>query len=476
MPQLFIADSEDEEEDASPHSPGPVALPPLGTGQSSDPLSRGTDSTDIAFFKNVYYEKAVAIQERTWGEPNEVQPMPTKRVSGGGGMWDVPSSPGPQPASSRRKRRKVSNDGQSSPRSGEHQASGGVSGMLPPTLQIDNEAAFVITPNTMTKSQREEYQAIDYGSSVDREPVTNLQAHGQRLLDLTSSSSGTNMNSPRTVGALTQPTNTQDLPPTAPYEDLQHQLPPQTVPTETSRPRRYSSPDVIAADETTGTESQYHEPTGDDEDVRAAAYSLHQEEKQEEYQEPIIVEDDESSFEEESVKPKKKRGRPKKAKSEATTPASKPAPVKEAAPGRTAKKKRGRPRKDQATPEKGIATAIANSTGIEEKGQRDDELGLRRNAKVDDHKDEEEPTLCSEDQRGTPQPPKKSNVKKEANQHLSTTPNQPQQAAKKLEETSIKTEGSKPLQIGVKDDGKPVYRVGLSKRTRIAPLLKIIRK
>ncbi|KAK0389931.1 hypothetical protein NLU13_3504 [Sarocladium strictum] len=483
MARLFIADSEDEEEDVSPHSPEPVPLPPVAHSHSSDPLGRGTDSTDTAFFRSIYHEQTEAAKEHVRDEDEEAQEearhTQLKRTPTEQEMWDVPSSPDPRPVSSRRKRRKLSNDGLSSPAQDGSQAPGALSTMLPPTLQIDNEAAFVITPSTMTKSQREEYQSIDYGSSVDREPISAIQTHGQRLIDLTSSSSGTNMNTPRTVGNLTQLPNTQDMPATAPYDSVPEQPPSETVQAPNSRPRRYSSPDVIAVNEPLESHQQYHEPTGDEEGAMVSAFSAKVEEESDEYQEPIIVEEDDSAFEEEPVKPKKKRGRPKKIKSKdsitqvkAESPQE---PAKQAGPEPSGKKKRGRPRKSQPSPGNPSEQTTVEEPQVFEK---DDETEEKITQK--DNKRSACGSEASEDRTNHQQV--QTEVAQGDESFGETHQDQTAQFGKSIEpskavdEKPTKIAGGKPSQIGVKEDGKPIYRVGLSKRTRIAPLLKVIRK
>lgn len=478
MPRLFIADSEDEDDDVSPQSPAPVVLPPLPNGQSSDPLSRGTDSTDTAFFKSVYYEQTQAIQERTQAEGKSGRAAPPKRVSGGDGMWDVPSSPDPQPASTRRKRRKLSNDEDRSPGTSKDQLAD-TSSMLPPTLQIDDEAAFVITPSAMTKSQREQYRPMDYGSSIGHDPVSTLQAPGQRLVDLTSSSSGTNLNSPRTVGVLTQGANTQDDLPNGTIDTLPAPSPLQAVQEAAARPRRLSSPDVIALPETTEYEEHYHEPTGDDEDVRAEVFAAEEGQNLRDYHEPIIIEDEESAFEDTPVKPKKKRGRPKKTEVKKTPIPVEPdaeepiAADKPTVAEKPAKKKRGRPKKSQTTPEKSEVIAAEESTPLKqpEPNQVEDDEPPADAGITEDVSTEVPHKL--EDKDEAIEPKKKGKTKTQA---PSGRPEKSQEASNIPDQKTPKAPEGKPLQLASHSEGKPVYRVGLSKRTRIAPLLKIVRK
>ncbi|KAL2214250.1 hypothetical protein CC79DRAFT_1328165 [Sarocladium strictum] len=479
MTRLFIADSEDEDEDVSPQSPAPVVLPPLPNGQSSDPLSRGTDSTDTAFFKSVYYEQTQAIQERTQAEAKGVRAASTKRVSGGEGMWEVPSSPDPQPASTRRKRRKLSNDEGTNPVTSKDQLAD-TSSMLPPTLQIDDETAFVITPSAMTKSQREQYHPMDYGSSIGQDPVSTLRAPGQRLVDLTSSSSGTNLNSPRTVGGLTQGVISQDGLPNGTIDTLPPPSPVQVVQEPSSRSRRLSSPDVIALPETTDYEEHYHEPTGDDEDVRAEVFAAEEVQDLKEYHEPIVIEDEDSAFEDTPVKPKKKRGRPKKTEGKKSTVAAEPTPEEPIATDKPtvaekpAKKKRGRPKKNSITPNKSEAIVAEESPPLKQQEPshvEDDERPIDAEVTEDlstevAHKSEEEDEAIK---------PKKEKGKTKT-QAPSGKIEKSQEGSSLPDQKTPKAPEGKPPQITSQSEGKPMYRVGLSKRTRIAPLLKIVRK
>jgi hypothetical protein len=322
---------------------------------------------------------------------------------------------------------------------------------------------------------------MDYGSSIGHDPVSTLQAPGQRLVDLTSSSSGTNLNSPRIVGGLTQGLISQDGLPNGTIDTLPPPSPLQAAQEPASRPRRSSSPDVIALPETTDYEEHYHEPTGDDEDVRAEVFAAEESQQElKEYNEPIVIEDDDSTFEDTPVKPKKKRGRPKKTEVKKTTvaieleteepiEADKPTVVE-----KPAKKKRGRPKKNSTTPKKSEAVAVEESPPLKQNESSPVEKEEpATNADVTEdlstevaHKseDEDEPTK-----------PKKEKGKTKTQVPLGK-PEKSQEVSNISNQKTPKAPEGKPLQIISQSEGKPVYRVGLSKRTRIAPLLKIVRK
>lgn len=473
MSKLYIADSEDEDDaDTSPLSPPPASLPTLAQGHSSDPLSRGTDSTDTAFFRSIYHEQAEAVQERVRGASKDVAVASAVRASRADELWDVPSSPDPQPASGRRKRRKLSNDDDAgTPIHTRNQDDVTESSMLPPTLQIDDEAGFVITPTAMTKSQQQGYVSVEHASSLGHDAGPASHGMAQRKLDLALSSSGTNVNTPRPSDEPTQASNGQEDSPNKPSDGPQTHTPSYTAMAAPPRRRRLSSPDVITIAEASGYQEDHYEPVEEDELAQQSTTPA-KDNGTEEYQEPVVIEDDDSPFEDEPVKPKKERGRPKKSKPDPVVlpPTTEP-PEEPADKTKPGKKKRGRPRKEQSTPKRPVERLEEVSTKIEGDGQDAGTSELvsappdapesndkQRSESNGDTKPAEQKALQGDEK---PQP-------EAASEAVSTV--------QLIDEKATKVGKAKAPDAGLRDDGKPVYRVGLSKRSRIAPLLKIIKK
>jgi hypothetical protein len=339
--------------------------------------------------------------------------------------------------------------------------------MLPPTLQIDDEAAFVITPHAMTKSQQQGYVSVEHASSLGQDSGPVSHGSAQRKLELALSSSGTNVNTPRTLDALTQVSNVQEAEVPAVNNDAEDL--PSSQPTMAAPPRRrrLSSPDVITIAEASGYQEDHYEPVEEDELAQHGS-AVPKDNGMEEYQEPVVIEDEDSPFEEEPVKPKKKRGRPKKAKAEAVVHEAEP-PVEPAEKTKPGKKKRGRPRKEQSTPQKAVDVEEHSSPKIEEGGQ-DAETNAISAAKPDAAEDRTTTEAQSNEKI-------KANAQNGTDEEKKPQPKAPSEADSNVQvEKAAKIERIKAPETGLKDDGKPVYRVGLSKRSRIAPLLKIIKK
>jgi hypothetical protein len=167
--------------------------------------------------------------------------------------------------------------------------------------------------------------------------------------------------------------------------------------------------------------------------------------------------DDGSDFEEipKPVEKKKQRGRPKKADAAAS---------KEKKAETTVKKKRGRPKKTEA------AIKLDDDSEVQETGPAvHADAHVETRIKQQLHEDPEEP------EQSTP-----AFTKPESNEADKTMPDQAPQTPTSEAQGSAgiaalkKSAGKTPTSIG--GSGRPLYRVGLSKKTRIAPLLKVIRK
>ena len=187
--------------------------------------------------------------------------------------------------------------------------------------------------------------------------------------------------------------------------------------------------------------------------------------------------DEESDFAEPVPKAKKQRGRPKKAEDQKTTSKTKNAAEDHQTNDKStakSKKKRGRPKK-------------SDQPAVESKPPEDNfSIDAKEPSpiKAEDVAKEERSTSNVPEEGEIPV----KDVKPEADQsrapgiadvHMRLETETGENTVKhvKQEEEGKKTP-YKPTKLGVtnSDGSKPVYRVGLSKKSRIAPLLKIVRK
>ena len=183
--------------------------------------------------------------------------------------------------------------------------------------------------------------------------------------------------------------------------------------------------------------------------------------------------------------PKKRRGRPKKSEAIVTDditplPAVGEAPLPQETPKPT-QKNRGRPKKSAVTQPKETSVAVDESAEMENvdagDGDEHDNEQLVTKGKArkstttkDVSHDDETPAALSE---------------RDSNFNIAATPAKPaittpeaidnEDKENKLAEVKAKTVETKPATPS-SQPGKVPYRVGLSKRSRIAPLLKSFRK
>ena len=473
MPQLFIADSEDEGGDDFPLPQSPVEEPASNAHagpapQSSEGVSAPTASTDIAFFESILNEQSAAAREHV--RTASTKATGAVRVDD---AWDVPSSPDVKPSSGRRKRRKVSHEGVTSPKQSGFSIADESSSVLPPTLPPPGEPALVINPIFWSKSEQTQPRDGDnYPSSVGYDQTTTLLQPAQRVMDIGSSSSATNLNTPRSGDPLAGNANTQDQALNGFHTQTTQPTATAQVRPLSTRQRRESSPDVIAVAQMTrlrrksrNTKAESDEEPADEE--RAG-------EEDAAYDDPASHEDDrkaapnqdgdepESAFEASPVKPKK-RGRPKKVKDKVKVVVMTES-KEEAEPPKT-KRKRGRPKKTKVPPADEATSLVA--------------LELPVVVDIpDDEKAATEPVVPEDVEGVVDEPPAEASgeeLKEEKTRHS------PDEMAEELTRPSTKTvkqsckdeDVKKPLSSML---DKPLYRVGLSKRSRIAPLLKVIRK
>lgn len=255
MTRQIIADSEDEDDgDSPPQSPTHLPQPQLqGLGSLSTSPSRGTSSTDTAFFKSVYYEQANAAQDRARSAAQVTRNVTGAREQGRTDQdpWDVPSSPDLQSHSGngRHKRRKLDFAHEESPMQSSKQTGSAMSDMLPPTASIGRGPP-TATPGSASQA-RQDFKDIgdDYPSSVGHDTTTNAQLQGQRTLNLDTASSATELNTPRSEDPLAEGMYTQER------HDAGNQPPSSKLKDTTARSarqRRYSSPDEIGVEEPAG--------------------------------------------------------------------------------------------------------------------------------------------------------------------------------------------------------------------------------
>lgn len=356
-------------------------------------------------------------------------------------------------------------------------------------------SAFFIAQNPLTNSQKLSYQSVMPPSSAMTEQPQLYPEQPTYQLRLASSGSATNINTPRSRN------DSVLLPSTAPWSQDALLAANQEI-TPSLRQRRGSSPDVIsiAVPEPSTRNTQNHTPRNKQkpknvasaEDVDALNDTVPPvlDEKPETPQAKPVPENTAST------QSKKKRGRPKKgAASEAEPPIAAPTEtnVEEETPAK-GKKKRGRPKKQNAPQniEEPTLPDTAEEKPIEKPIEQDPQETIV-----------EQPTTTKPSKRrketkskaASPSPitpdqshETDSSVLKELGAGAQKQPSQetPQKHTLKDEpEVLPKSEEKKPEVVKDRKDvklatltpgPKPIYRVGLSKKSRIAPLLKCLRK
>ncbi|VUC22778.1 unnamed protein product [Clonostachys rosea] len=365
------------------------------------------------------------------------------------------------------------------------------SSMFPPTLPLP--ARLVVAPHPLTNNQKMEYHSVDPQSSdllsQDQGPALPRQIGAFER----SSGSATNINTPRSQFA---PSRSQNLDFSEPgprrvltfntpdhLDSQEREVPPMPA---TAAPPRPASPPVIA------------EPVPI---IEKPAASYGQDELA---AEPVVAfirkeEENVSEFEDSHVQPKKKkRGRPKKELAQkATAEATEPdiiEPSKEATPSSGAKKKRGRPKKsdqqetepkttdvDEVQDVKPVKTKAkkkaSKSPDISKQNHEDEQLAAKE-CKSEDIKAD---CAAEIDKAGSKLP---DTVKKREDAHSE----EPDHAKVETKSDIDEKPPEQPLKgkqataspakslLGSGIPTKASYRVGLSKRSRVAPLLKIVRK
>jgi hypothetical protein len=367
--------------------------------------------------------------------------------------------------------------------------------MLPPTMPVDEEASFFIAPNHLTNAQKLEYESVQLPSSGS--PYHQLPPVRQfEIQNLASSGDATNVNTPRPNATYLMST----APPPSSIMD-----PPRATIGRSNGQRWDSSPDVIAAIDSPPREkaaSHRELPRQDDvpEPIDDGAMEVQQIEQAEL---PVLQETVSDNYEHEmAVKPtktkaKKSRGRPKKKSAENDIPLTEslPPPPEAAESAAKAKKKRGRPRKSEQADTKEESPKIGDPLSENHASLSEESLRPGKKAKSEIEDIETRDELAEDDDA---QPSFKSNSReshalKESDSNVlaksKTVSNMDDDATSKVPDATTTFEKEqKPERLTVSSRGstpskglssiinKPVYRVGLSKRSRIAPLLKCLRK
>ncbi|UPL01579.1 hypothetical protein LCI18_012513 [Fusarium solani-melongenae] len=387
--------------------------------------------------------------------------------------------------------------------------------MLPPTLPVMDDVSFYIAPKPLTETQKMEYESVHMPSSDSlNQPLPPIYQFN--IQNIGSSDEATNVNTPRSNATCLM--STAPMPSTAPVPSSM--MDPLRMATGQSVGLRWdSSPDVIAGGESPPREKQPRqrerqrrespaepvvyevpEPTRVDQPELPAVEEtrpVHNEPQHlEAPAEPLVEPPTEPPAEiptEPVTKPpakaKKPRGRPKKkAAAEEVTPADQP----EGTPVTKPKKKRGRPRKaDQPTKEAKEASpqveqpsvndAVPSAKVTRRSAAKFEAHHQVEEVKVDDEQEEEsKEAIDSRENKSVLQESRPTSMNKvdpsedEISKPLedTTTPRKEE----KEEKPAVVSKTTTPSRGLSAILNKPVYRVGLSKKSRIAPLLKCLRK
>ncbi|KAM0188085.1 hypothetical protein ACHAPA_011288 [Fusarium lateritium] len=494
---------------------GPDGWTPASTpGRRKAPTAVMDDPWDVPSSPERPVRPKIKIKLKRSGAQSDSTPQ-SRSVKESDKVAKTPSSrsePSGDSPSSKKKRRKVDHaepsfqgsnemDLVTFPFSHDHEDNYGESqpaptpSMLPPTMPVNEEASFFIAPNHLTDAQKLEYESVQLPSSGS--PYHQLPPVRQfEIQNLASSGDATNVNTPRPNATCLMST----APPPSSTMD-----PPRATIGRSNGQRWDSSPDVIAAIDSPPREkaTNHRELPRQDDVPEPVDDGVMEVQQMEQADLPVMQETVSNDYVHEmatkptKTKAKKSRGRPKKkaAEDDVTLTESLP-PLTEAADSATkAKKKRGRPRKSEQVDTKEESTNIGDSLSANDASLSEESLrpGKKTRSEIEDVETRDE--LAEDDDA---QPPFKSNdressvlkesdhnalTKSKSISHMdddatskvsdATTTVEKEQKPEKPAVTSRGSTSSKGLSSII---NKPVYRVGLSKRSRIAPLLKCLRK
>lgn len=368
--------------------------------------------------------------------------------------------------------------------------------MLPPTLPVGDDPSFWISTKPLTEMQKREYQSIQLSSSNGQQQGYLPSTLPKDVPVIDCSGTSTNVNTPRSDGIWFSTAPAPSIATNSAEEEVAQPTPQQ----------RDSSPDIISLVESPikpRPTKQRGRPRRDRSRSLATAKipseDVHVEEAVPQLMDPDHLDGD-ADYVEQVVKPKKSRGRPrKKDTAEAVQPPKKlPMPTAEDGKASTkSKKKRGRPKKQGTAPPleesppvpmslsddiKAVVDETTESTAKLKMSSGEYDTSPEKNTK-EESVEEESPTI--DPRRGG-----KNSVLKEMspNSTVSKSVGEDQEEDEKLKDAQIpraeKEEKASPAmtkKVGQAKGlsaiiNKPMYRVGLSKKSRIAPLLKSLPK
>ncbi|KAF5613448.1 uncharacterized protein FSUBG_656 [Fusarium subglutinans] len=359
--------------------------------------------------------------------------------------------------------------------------------MLPPTLPVNQDDSFFITTKPLTDAQKLEYESVQLPSSGSQNH--QLPPIRQFEINLASSGDATNINTPRS--------HAHYLMSTAPPPPSSVMDPNRAAIGQATGNRWDSSPDVISAIDSPPKQkaTRQLEQIGNGDSPKPVNDETTDGQQPEQPELPAMQEDAFDNYEPEKVtKTKKSRGRPKKKVIEEPTKMTEaPSPRPEVVmPVAKPKKKRGRPKKSDQTDTKEEIPKIEPSASTNDASLSEDAVRPEKKAKIDLDESESKDELAdgSEVEPLLKSKSRESSILKESDPNLRTksvssldddTASKASDAAteekvEKLEKPAITSRSSTPSKGLSAIINKPVYRVGLSKKSRIAPLLKCLRK
>lgn len=359
--------------------------------------------------------------------------------------------------------------------------------MLPPTLPVNQDDSFFITTNPLTDAQKLEYESVQLPSSDSQNHQLPLVR--QFEINLASSGDATNINTPRS--------HAHYLMSTAPPPPSSVMDPNRAAIGQATGNRWDSSPDVISAIDSPPKQkaTRQLEQIRNGDSPKPANDETTDEQQPEQPELPAMQEEAFDNDEPDKVtKTKKSRGRPKKkAIEEPITMTEAPSPRPEVVtPVTKPKKKRGRPRKSDQTDTREESPKIDPSASTNDASLSEDAVRPEKRPKIDIDESESKDELADESEM-EPSPKSKSresSILKESDPNIlaKSVSRLDDDAASKASDAATEEKEEKPEKRAVTSRSstpskglsaiinKPVYRVGLSKKSRIAPLLKCLRK
>ncbi|KAG5760365.1 hypothetical protein H9Q72_011519 [Fusarium xylarioides] len=360
--------------------------------------------------------------------------------------------------------------------------------MLPPTLPVNQDDSFFITTNPLTEAQKLEYESVQLPSSDSQ----NHQLPPVRQFEINIASSGdaTNINTPRS--------HAHYLMSTAPPPPSSVMDPNRAAVRQATGNRWDSSPDVISAIDSPPKQkaTRQLEQIRNGDSPKPTNDETTDEQQLEQSELPAMQEETFDNYEPAKVKKTKKSwGRPKKKVIEEPTAMTEaPSPQPEVVtPVTKPKKKRGRPKKsDQTDSSKEEIPKIDPSASTNDASLSEDAVRPEKKAKIDIDESESKDELADESEMepSLKSKSRESSILKESDPNILTksVSSLDDDAASKASDAATEEKEEKPEKPAITSRSstpskglsaiinKPVYRVGLSKKSRIAPLLKCLRK